>query len=219
MTKVMTAQGAEQVITDYVARGFVCAYYGIRCPEGWSICDGTLATPNMTDRVGLGDTAAGTGSSGGTASPVTGLVHTGFALADHSNHVVTQPAAHSAHSPTQPANHSNHVVTLPATHPTHSSDGGHTHNAHTTGATGSVAVTGTKLTGPGTHSTDGAHTHDAHPAHAGLSVNNHAAHSGFAVDAHSAHSAFAVDTHSVHSVGQPTTHIFQHLQLAFIMKL
>lgn len=219
MTKVIDGQGLTKTIPA-VHRGLIIGFYGTAVPNGWGLCDGTNGTPDLRDRFILGDTVVGTGSAAGTASPVTGLVHTGFALTNHSAHSPTQPGAHSAHGVTQPDAHSAHVATQPDTHATHNFLGAHSHDAHTSAATGSIATAGVKLIGPvAAHSVAGSHQHDAHPAHTGFGVDAHSAHSGFAVDAHSAHSAFAVDAHSAHSVTQPDTHTFLHIQLAYIMKL
>lgn len=214
---IYTAQGEEKVVPALPA-GLIIAFYGTVIPAGWFLCDGTNGTPDLTIRVMVGDTAVSTGTAGGTQDAATGLTHTGFALTNHSDHIVTQPNAHSDHVATQPSAHSDHIVTQPNTHATHASQGGHTHDAHSTVNTGSVAVASTHLIGPATHSTDGAHTHDAHPAHAGWGVDSHSAHAGFAVDAHSAHAGFAVDAHSVHSITQADTHLYKVYKLAYIMK-
>lgn len=214
----LDAQGYRAEVPDRIPKGMIVAFTGLSVPSGWAICNGTNGTPDLTTRFLVGDTAAGTGTSGGTDSPGS-ITHTGFALGNHTDHSPTQPAAHSAHTPTQPSDHAAHVATQPATHPTHSAAGSHTHDAHATSADGSIAVATNKLVGPATHSADGSHTHNAHPAHASWGVNGHSSHAGFAVDAHSTHSGFAVDAHSVHSVTQPATHSYKHMLLVYIMKL
>lgn len=219
MSPVYDAQGHEKVAGYLIEPGTIIIFYGTAVPSGWAICDGTGGTPDLTDRILVGDSAVGTGTAGGTASPATGLVHTAFALGNHSSHVIGQPAAHSAHTPTQPAAHSAHTPVQPATHATHSSAGAHTHNAHTMAADGSAQVATNKYVGPGTHSSDGAHTHDAHPAHTAWAVDAHSAHSGFAVDAHSAHAGAALDAHSVHSITQADTHQPKFYSLVYIMKI
>lgn len=217
MPKLVDPQGVIEN-EDTIRPGTIVAFSGTLLPNGYGLCDGTLGTPDMRDHMVIGDATAGSGSQAGTESP-TGLTHSGFALADHSNHTPTQPSAHAAHSPTQPSAHPNHVAAQPATHPTHTSGGAHTHDNHTLVADGSAAVAGSKITGPQPHSSDGGHTHDAHSAHTGWGVDAHSAHSGFAVDVHSAHSGFDVDAHSVHSVTQPSTHEMKHIELAYIMRL
>lgn len=210
----------EQKRLPGVDRGLIIAFTGPRIPTGWALCDGTLGTPDLRGAMVVGATAAGTGTAGGTADTSVGLVHAGFALGAHSNHVPTQPGAHTAHSVTQPSTHSNHAPTQSAVHPTHASGGAHTHDTHVLGATGSLAVAGVKLVGPAAaHSSDGAHTHDAHPAHAGWGVDVHSAHAGFAVDAHNAHSGFAVDAHDAHGVTQADTHLYKVFVVAYVMKL
>lgn len=218
MSHVVDAQGQRKGLR-LVAPGTIIAFAGPRVPTGWHICNGTNGTPDLTDRFIVGDTAVGTGTAGGTQSVETGLVHTGFALADHSAHTPTQPAAHSAHGVTQPAAHSSHAAVQAGDHGTHASGGAHTHNAHTLSADGSVAVATNKLVGPTTHSTDGAHTHDAHSAHAGFGVNAHSAHAGFAVTAHSAHTGFGVDAHSVHGITQAGNHLLKAFKCVLLMKL
>lgn len=218
MSEVYTGLGELKLDPEVIAVGTIILFFGSRVPAGWQLCDGTNGTPDLRDRIIVGASAVGTGTAGGTSSP-TSITHTGFALGAHSAHSPTQPSAHSAHSPTQPATHSGHVSTQPATHPTHATNATHTHDSHTLVTDGSVAVSGSKLTGPQPHSSDGGHTHDAHPAHASWGVNAHSAHAGFAVDAHSAHAAFAVDAHSAHSVTQPSAHAFKHDVLAFLMKV
>lgn len=217
MVKITDGQGAEKT-EDSLLFGTIVAYSGTFIPTGYALCDGTLGTPDLRDHMVLGDSGVGLGSQAGSTSPGS-LVHTGLAVANHSNHTPTQPDAHSNHVATQPSTHSNHVATQPTSHGTHASTGGHTHNAHTLRNDGSLAVAATKLTGPTTHSSDGTHTHDTHSAHSGWGVDAHSAHSGFAVDAHSAHSGFDVDAHSVHSVTQPSTHEMKHIELAYIMRL
>lgn len=221
MSRVLDAQGYTKLVPA-VHRGFICAYSGIfsgnRLPTGWGLCDGTNGTPDLRGAFVLGASAVGAGTPGGTEQIDEGLTHSGFALTNHSNHVVGQPSAHSDHSPTQPSAHSNHIVTQPATHSTHSSEGAHTHDAHVNAGGGSAAVATNKLIGPGTHSSDGAHTHDAHPAHAGWTVDAHSAHSGFAVTAHSAHSGWGVDAHGAHVVTQGAAHYLKHCRLVYIMK-
>lgn len=218
MSHVVDAQGQRKGLR-LVAPGTIIAFSGPRVPSGWAVCDGTLNTPDLRDRFIVGDTAVGTGTAGGTESAETGLTHTGFALANHSNHSPTQPAAHSAHVVTQPADHSAHSPTQADTHATHASGGAHTHNAHTLAADGSTALATNKLVGPATHSSDGAHTHNAHPAHTTWGVNVHSVHAGFAVDAHSAHTGFGVDAHSVHGMTQAGNHLLRAMKLIYILKL
>lgn len=219
MSRVLSPQGDVKGIQQ-IYKGMIVLFYGTTVPTGWALCDGTLGTPDLRDRVIVGDTAIGAGSSGGTES-ATAVTHAGFGTTDHSAHTPTQAAGHSNHIATQPTTHTGHVFTQPADHGIHSNVGAHTHNAHTIDNDGSLQSASAKLTGPTTHSNVIDHTHgtDSH-THTSGGPDNHPAHSGFGVDAHSAHSGFAVDAHSTHtSITQADNHAYKLMTLAYIQKL
>lgn len=220
MTRVIDERGRWKVSPNFPP-GAIVAFTGLEIPDEWTLCDGTNGTPDLRDRMIIGDSTVGIGVLGGSTSPTAAPSHTGFAAADHLDHVVTQPSAHSAHSVTQPSAHSAHAVTQPSGHGTHASQGAHTHDAHTTELRTTNVVGGAnESTTPTTHSSQGGHTHDAHSAHAGMAVDAHSTHSGMTVDAHSAHAGTAVTAHSVHSVTQPGSHsILKHYLLIYIMKM
>ncbi len=178
-------------------------------PAGWKLCDGANGTPDLRDKMILGEgTTAG---SGGTVSP-------SGALTAHTNHTVTQPSAHTV---TQP---SNHTVTQPNTHATHAD---HAHETTARWDSGDQALyMTTAIFGMGTIRgslggtggigalggatpmalTSGVTASQSHDAHSGTAVS---AHTGTAV---SAHAGTAVDAHSAHAV-------YKHYKLFFIMKV
>src|SRR3972149_720269 len=148
------------------AIGEVIWHGGSTAPSGWLLCDGsfvstttyaalfaplghafnggpdpldgTFKLPDLRDRMVLGKSDSGTGSTRGGTGGAEAHVHTG----PSHTHPVTQPSAHGSHTIGQASAHSlthtgstvadhallthswsvaNHVVGQPATHSTHSS--------------------------------------------------------------------------------------------------
>ena len=161
--------------TDPEPRGMVKMWSGTiaSIPAGYLLCDGTLGTPDLSDRFIVGTTTS-PGTIGGTISPTVALTahpdhvvtqpagHSAHVVTQPSAHVFTQPSAHSAHVFTQPSAHSPHVFTQPSAHSNHTALSNHVFtqpSAHVLGASG--AGSSHTHTGP-SHSHS--HTH-AGPSH------------------------------------------------------
>jgi len=145
-------------------------------PAGWTLCDGTLGTPDLRDRFVYGASA---GVDPGATGGATTHTHAG-----HASHAVTQPSAHAAHVFTQPSAHSDHADNIAHVH---------TQRYFPTATGGSIGYTvDTSMSGTQTNTglqtaSQGTGASLAHSAHAGGAVDAHSAHAGTAVDAHSAH--------------------------------
>lgn len=88
LTQPVTSTPAQ--LNNPIPRGVITMWFGAveNVPSGWSLCDGTLGTPDLTNRfvIGAGDTYA-PGATGGslTSASSGGHTHTEAAAGSH-NH-------------------------------------------------------------------------------------------------------------------------------------
>jgi hypothetical protein len=158
-------------------------------PTGWSLCNGSVGTPDLRDRFIVGATSddAGAAKTNLTAS----LTQSGGAVTHHhGNHTLTQPAI-SNHTLTQPAV-SAHTVTQPVL-----SD--HTYTtlaARTSSASTIRAITAVT----------------AHSFSTSVAVSAHTLSTNVDIDAHALTTSVAIDAHDTLSAPQP------YYALAYIMR-
>jgi hypothetical protein len=138
---------------DLIPSGVIVAWNGTTSdiPPGWAVCDGTGATPDLTDRFIVGGTAT---ASGGSVSPTA-------ALPTHSDHGTHASGGSHTHGTTGSVH--DHTTGSPSTTVQASSG-----TAVTAGSSTHLhSITGT---GSHQHASDGGHTHDAHSSHSAHSI-------------------------------------------------
>lgn len=88
LKKVINVPGAIAELDSigvFAPDGLICMWSGSTVPTGWLLCDGTNGTPDLADKFVLGGVVADIGTTAAEQTTV---------IANHSDHVVTQPTAH-----------------------------------------------------------------------------------------------------------------------------